>query len=98
MENYDRFLEFVQRSKVVAPPKLGIGYVHGVNGIGSGCSLSTSVAAIMTKMVLTAITITNGTNEKLLVFIPHQSFQVHLLPTCCCCIPTSKPCPPSPRS
>ena len=52
------------------------GYVHGDNGISSGCSPSHSVAATMTKIVLTAITITNDTKEKLLVFIPRRSFQV----------------------
>lgn len=32
---------------VIGMGKLGIRYVHGVNGMGSGCSLSTSVAAVM---------------------------------------------------
>ena len=44
-------------------------WMKEVNEKGSGCPLSTSVAAIMTKMVHTAITITNDTKEQLLVLI-----------------------------
>ena len=51
-------------------------WMKEVNEKGSGCPLSTSVAAIMTKMVHTAITITNGIKEQLLVLIPHQSFRI----------------------
>ena len=51
-------------------------WMKEVNEKCNGCSLSTSVAAIMTKMVHTTITITNGTKEQLLVLIPHQSFQI----------------------